>query len=174
MALLLAVLGSNWSAWLIVAVLVTGFGLVTVARIASVSGDPTATVPTSQCPVAGSYVPWLVVSDTNVRPEGRRSVTWAPVAGSGPLLPRETVKVTVSPTLGVGLSTVLASARSACCGVRVAVAVLLEVLGSNWSAWLIVAVFVRALGLVTVARIASVTGDPTPTVPTLQRPLAEL
>ena len=45
-----------------------------------------------------------------------------------------TVKVMVSPTLGVGSLTVLVTARSACCGVSVALAVLLPGLGSNWSA----------------------------------------
>ena len=57
------------------------------------------------------------------------------MAASGPLLVSVTVKVIVSPTLGVGSLTVLVSARSACCGVSVALAVLLAVLGSNWSAW---------------------------------------
>ena len=51
----------------------------------------------------------------------------------GPLLVRVTVKVTLSPTLGVGLLTVLVTARSACSGVTVADAVLLPGLGSNWS-----------------------------------------
>ena len=57
-----------------------------------------------------------------------------------------TVKVMLSPTLGVGLLTVLATARSACCGVSVALALLLPVSGSNWSAWLIVAVLVCGVG----------------------------
>ena len=48
----------------------------------------------------------------------------------------------MSPTLGVGLLTVLATTRSACCGVSVALAVLLAVFGSNWSASAIVAVLV--------------------------------
>ena len=68
------------------------------------------------------------------------------MAVSGPLSVSVTVKVIVSPTLGVGLSTVLVRTRSACCGVSVAVAVLLPVLGSNWSEWVIVAVFVCAAG----------------------------
>ena len=55
------------------------------------------------------------------------------VAASGPLLVRVTVKVTVSPTLGVALLTVLVRARSACCGVSVALALLLPLVGSNWS-----------------------------------------
>ena len=41
------------------------------------------------------------------------------------------------------------TARSACCGVSVALALLLPVFGSNWSASLIVAVLVRASGLTT-------------------------
>ena len=82
------------------------------------------------------------MAETKVRPAGSRSLTWTLVAASGPLLVRVTVKVIVSPTLGVGSLTVLASARSACCGVSVALAVLLAVLGSNWSEWVIVAVLV--------------------------------
>ena len=68
------------------------------------------------------------------------------MAASGPVLVRVTVKVIVSPTLGVGLLTVLVSARSACCGVSVALAVLLPVSGSNWSQALIVAVLVCGWG----------------------------
>ncbi len=49
---------------------------------------------------------------------------------------------------------------------------LLPGLGSNWSEWLIVAVFVCGLAVVTVATITSVCGDPTPTVPTVQMPVA--
>ena len=51
----------------------------------------------------------------------------------------------MSPTFGVGSLTVLVNARSACWGVTVAEAVLLAVLGSNWSASLIVAVLVCAV-----------------------------
>src|SRR5262249_49075911 len=151
----------------IVAVLVCGSGLVTVARIVSVRGDPTTTVPTVHSPVLESYVPWVVVADTNVNPEGSRSVTWAPVAVSGPLLLSVTVNVTVSPTLGVGSLTVFASARSACCGVAVVLAALLPVLGSTWAEWVIVAVFVCGPGLVTVTRSTNVADDPAATVPTL-------
>src|SRR6516164_4846409 len=70
LAVLLAVLGSNWSAWLIVAVLVCGAGLTTIARITSVGGDVVATVPTAHRPVPASYVPWLGLADTNDRPPG--------------------------------------------------------------------------------------------------------
>ena len=49
------------------------------------------------------------------------------------------VKVIWSPTLGVASLTVLVTSRSACWGVSVALAVLLPVFGSNWSASLMVA-----------------------------------
>ena len=60
--------------------------------------------------------------------------------------------------MGVGSLVVFVSARSACCGVTVVLAVLLAVLGSNWSEWVIAAVFVCELGLTTVARI-TIAGD---------------
>jgi hypothetical protein len=81
-----------------------------------------------------------------------------------------TVNVTTSPTLGAGLSTVLLTARSACWGVAVALAVLSPGLGSNWSAWLTAAVLVCGAGLTTWAWIAKVCGAPGATVPTAQRP----
>src|SRR3954466_2287447 len=108
---------------------------------------PLASVPTFQRPEVPSYVPALVVADTKVRPAGRRSVTCTPVAASGPLLVRVTVKVMTSPTLGVALLTALARARSARCGVSVALPLLLPLLGSNWSLWLMLAVLVSAPGL---------------------------
>ena len=79
----------------------------------------------------------------------------------------------------VGLSaswplTNLTSARSACWGVSVALAVLLPVFGSNWSASLTVAVLVCAAGLTTVAVMLSVCGTPGLTVPTVQTPVASL
>ena len=80
--------------------------------------------------------------------------------------------MTLSPTLGVGLLTVLVSARSACCGVTVADAVLLPGLGSNWSECVIVAVFVCGEGESTVASMTSVWGVPTTTVPTVHSPVA--
>ena len=78
-----------------------------------------------------------------------------------------TVKVTLSPTFGVASLTVLLTARSARCGVSVALALLLPVTGSNWSEWEIVAVFVRASGETTRASIASVWGVVVVTVPTV-------
>ena len=50
LAVLLAESGSNWSEWVIVAVLVCGPGLVTVAWINSVCGDVVLTAPTVQTP----------------------------------------------------------------------------------------------------------------------------
>jgi hypothetical protein len=61
-------------------------------------------------------------------------LTLTPVAVPGPLSVSMTVNVIVSPTFGVESLTVFANARSACRGVSVALALLLAVLGSNWSA----------------------------------------
>src|SRR5262245_25409686 len=58
-------------------------------------------------------------------------------------------------------------------GVTVADALLLPGLGSNWSESETVAVFVCALGEVTVAVIVRVCGVPTVTVPTVQIPVLE-
>jgi hypothetical protein len=111
------------------------------------------------------------MADTKVKPSGNRSRTCTPVASSGPLLRTVTVKVISSPTLGVGLLTDLAIARSACCGDSAALAVLFAVFGSGWSAAVMVAVLVWSSGLTTVATISSVNGVPTTTVPTSHSPL---
>src|SRR5207253_10997447 len=108
---------------------------------------------------------------TRLRPAGKRSLTWTLVAVLGPLSLSVIVKVTVSPTFGVGLSTLFSTARSACCGVSVALLLLLPALGSNWSARLIAAVFICALGLTTVALNVSVRADSVSTVPTVHTPL---
>src|SRR6516164_7054001 len=89
-ALLLPGLGSNWSAAVIVAVLVCGPELTTRAWMVRVSGVAAGTMPTIHRPVVLLYVPRLGVADTKVRPPGSRSVTATLVAASGPLL----VKVT--------------------------------------------------------------------------------
>ena len=94
-------------------------------------------------------MPWLGVADTNDKPAGSRSVTSTPVAASGPALVRVTVNVITSPTFGVGLLTDLATCRSACCGVSVALATLLPAKGSNWSLWLTAATLVCGTGLTT-------------------------
>src|SRR5262245_64490869 len=137
----------------------------------SVCGTPELSVPTTHSPVAGSYVPWLGVADTKVRPAGRRSVTSTPVASSGPLLVNVTVNVIWSPTFGVASLTVLSMARLARWGVSVALAVLLALLGSNWSLSVTVAVLVRAMGLVTAAVIVSTVWVPLASAPTSQMPL---
>jgi hypothetical protein len=76
--------------------------------------------------------------------------------------------------LGVGLLTCFATITSACWGVSVALAVLLAVFGSNWSASLMVPVLVCAAGLTTRAVMLSVCGTPELTVPTVHTPLTLL
>src|SRR6516225_7865964 len=147
LAVLLAVSGSNWSAWLIVAVFVSALGLTTRAVMVKVGTTERPTVPTVHTPAAKD--PWLGVALTRISPAGKASATVTLVAASGPWLVRATVKVTVLPTLGVGLFTVLDSARSACCGVTVEPALLLPGSGSYWSDAVMMAVFVEALALTT-------------------------
>src|SRR5262249_14752084 len=113
------------------------------------------TVPTVHTPVLVSKLPWLTVVERMVSPAGNASRMATLVAGSRPALFRVTVNVTVSPTLGVGLVTALVTRRSERCGVSVALAVLLPVLGSNWSA-LAVAVLVWGAELSTRARSVKV------------------
>src|SRR5262245_22089905 len=107
----------------------------------------------------------------NEMPAGSGSCTVTFVAGSGPLSVRVMVYLMVSPTLGAGLLTVLVSARSACCGVSVALGLLLPGSGSNWSVWLMAAAFVWAVGLATVPRRRRVCGVVVVTVPTVQTPV---
>jgi hypothetical protein len=95
------------------------------------------------------------------------------VALSGPALLTVIVKLIWSPTLGVASLTVLVMARSACCGVSVALAVLLPGVGSNWSAAETVAVFVWTRALFTVAKIVRVTGLPGLTTLTDHSPATE-
>src|SRR5262245_36032338 len=128
------------------AVLVRGSGLTTVATSCKVCGTVVVNVPTSQTPVLGLYAPRLGFDDTSVSPAGKRSFTRTPVAVFGPALVKVIVNVIVSPTLGVLSLTVFVKARSACWGVSLALAALLVVLGSNWSVAEMVAVFVLAAG----------------------------
>jgi hypothetical protein len=79
----------------------------------------------------------------------------------------------MSPTLGVALLTVLLTARSACCGVTVALAELFVVSGSIWSANEIVAVFIVAAGLTTCACTVRVCATLVVIVPIVHRPVAE-
>ena len=76
-----------------------------------------------------------------------------PVAASGPLLVTTIVKVTSSPTFGVGSSTVLVIDRSDCCGLTVASSLLLPGVGSYWSLDVTVAVLV-ALGNMAAVTVA--------------------
>src|SRR5262245_43408616 len=99
--------------------------------MASVAVADEAMVPIAQTPLVLLYVPWLAVAETKVTPAGNWSVRVTPVAASGPVFRRVIVKVIWSPTLGVGLLTAFVTARSACCGVSVAVAVLFPANGSN-------------------------------------------
>jgi hypothetical protein len=114
------------------------------------------------------------LADTKLTPAGSRSVTCTPVASSGPGLNSPTVKMIWSSTLGVASLTVLVTARSACWGVSVTLAVLLAVFGSNWSAALMVPVLVCAAGLSTVAVMLSVCATAELTAPTFQTPLPGL
>ena len=60
--------------------------------------------------------------------------------------------------MGVGVAHRLGDHRSACCGVSVALALLLPGFGSNWSVSVMVAVLVRASGLTTVAGCSASAG----------------
>src|SRR5262249_40146945 len=70
-AVLLAVLGSNWSAPLTLAVLVWAPGLSTRAWMVSLRGGVVVRGPTEQTPVVGSMLPWLTVAETTVSPGER-------------------------------------------------------------------------------------------------------
>src|SRR5262249_35016341 len=156
LAVLLPVFGSNWSVWVMEAVLVWAAGLTTLASTGRGGVAPPARGPTLHRPGPLVYEPRGGAAATDPRGRGSRARTATLVAASGPALLRVTVKVMVSPTLGVALLTALARARSACCGVSVALAVLFVVSGSNWSAWLTTAVLVWAFGLTTRAVRVSV------------------
>src|SRR5689334_20818700 len=99
------------------------------------------------------------------------------VASLGPLFLTVTVKWMVSPTLGVALSTVFVTTRSAVAtGVTVEDAVLLAVFGSNWSEWLTLAVLVK-LGkpaAVTVPWSVRVADAPLLSVPMVHTPPANV
>src|SRR5262245_54902694 len=94
-----------------------------------------------------------------------------PVAASGPMSVSVIMYVMTSPTLGMGLLTVLVSCRSACCGVSVALVLLWAAVGSSWLAWVTVAVLVWATGMTTRACTCNVWGAPGAMVPTTQIPV---
>jgi hypothetical protein len=65
-----------------------------------------------QTPVSSSYDPLAVVKETNCNAAGIKSRTCTPVASFGPALETVSVKMTLSPTSGVALSTLLISDKS--------------------------------------------------------------
>ena len=113
------------------------------------------------------------VADTNVRPAGSASVTTTPVAGLGPLLATVTVNVTLSPTDGAGLSTVVFTPTSALAApFTIAAAELLLSTGSGWSRATTSARLVMAPATVTVAASVSVADCPFSRVPIVHAPVA--
>src|SRR5439155_328942 len=90
------VVGSFWSLYDTVAVLVCGLGLTTAAVIVNVAESPLATLSRVQSPLAPSQDPRLGGAETNARPAGRRSDTSTLVAASGPPFESVRVKVIVS------------------------------------------------------------------------------
>src|SRR5262245_32087994 len=98
-------------------VVVTAETTVTVMdSVAELPGAPAGSVPTVQIPVDELYVPRLGLADTKAVLAGSRSVTVTLLAVAGPLLVAVMVKVTGSPTDGVALLAVWATARSASVG----------------------------------------------------------
>ena len=91
------------------AVLVSIPAIVTVATTNSDLLVPAATVPTFHTPVLLlNVVPPQALADTNVNPGGNTSESVTPVAGLKPAaLLTVITNVTLLPTNGVGLSTVL-------------------------------------------------------------------
>ena len=146
----MAVLGSNWSAWVIAA---------GVARACRVDGG------------RDRAVYGVCRGDGADRPDTARVVVDALAGGRGhegqpgrQHVGHRDVGGGVRPGVGQGdregddvadvggrVADRLATARSACWGVSLTVALLLQVFGSNWSEWLIVAVFVRGSAETTVA-----------------------
>src|SRR6476661_5203431 len=118
------------------------------------------------------------MADTNVSPAGSGSLTRTFVAVSRPALLTVTLKVTLLPTFGVPLLTVLATDRSATCGEGVALAwsssagLLLPGVesGSGWSEALTWAVLVYGPAGPTVATTCRVALAPLAIVPTVQTP----
>ena len=84
-----------------------------------------------------------------------------------------TVKVTLEPKLGVGLSTVLVTAMSARQQATVDEAESLLVTGSTWSSAVLVAVLVELARPVTVTTIESVALEPLARAPMVQIPVTE-
>src|ERR1035437_9947425 len=96
---------------LIVAVLEYVPVLFTRTVIFKVSMAPLVKIPIDQRPVLDAYKP-LLSSETKVKPEGSRSVTFTPVALLGPLFVAVNVKTILLPVIGVELFTVFTIERS--------------------------------------------------------------
>ena len=165
--------GSNWSTWMIVAMLVCAPGLTTRAGSPASAAARSATVPTIHRPVAGSYVPWLGVADTNDRPAGSWSVTSDVGGGVGAVVGQGDGEGDRVAHVGRGVAHASwpAPGRPAAAS-RTALAVLLPGLGSNWSE----CAMRRRVGLrVGAGRRSpvrtSVCGAEAVTVPTVQRPV---
>ena len=122
--------GSFWPVLTAKSVIATG--AVTFAVRTSCAISPTASDPTDQAPVAGSYAPWLADADTKSNPAGRLSVTSMPVAGFGPRLSTVTLTSISSPTDALDDGRVLVTSTSASrFSIVRAVALLLFSSGSN-------------------------------------------
>ena len=103
-ALLLAVLGSNWSASATEAVFVCGTGVDGDSHQLSIAGAPPAIAADIPQPGRRGVGP-LARGGRHERQPGRQQVgDLTPVAVSGPLLVSVTVNVTWSPTFGVGVA----------------------------------------------------------------------
>ena len=166
---LLATTGSNVVA-AAVALLVTGVCVVTVAMTLRLALAPLASVPTVHTPPA--KLPVEGVALTRVSPVGRASVTVTPCDASGPLLVRVIVNVTLAPTSGVALLTVLTTARLASGTSTSADATLFAGTGSYRSD-VAEAVLVTSVWVVTLATMASVAVAPLASVPTVQTPVPD-
>lgn len=86
--------------------------LATVATILIDAVAPLASGPTVHRPVLDEYAPALV-SETYVKPEGRRAATLTPVALAGPLLLAVSVIVTFCPCAGAAGASICVTPRSA-------------------------------------------------------------
>src|ERR1700687_4780919 len=98
------------------------------------------------------------------------SVTFTPVAFTGPLLWAVIVNVTLLFRFGVALSTVFVMAMSAACPVTITDALLLPATGSGCVSADLLAVFVSAEVLVSVATMVSVALPPLARAPMVQVP----
>src|SRR3954471_10429264 len=152
--------GSNRAEVATLAVLDWTPGAATRAIRVRVADAPEARSPTCQVPVVGSYEPGPGSVPTKASPAGRASTTASAVTASGPRFEAVTTRRTVSPTFGLVASKDEVRATSDCNGRTCTAARLSPGLGSNWSAWRIVAATLEAEGERTVATRVSVVVAP--------------